>query len=371
MAMDLFNMFKHKKKPGELNISFAHCINQHTIQHIFNEADEFFAILNATHGDFSIACINLPLLEHVRLSAKRPTLQMHDIVNLPLEQFLLQFSLVLPQEAEQIIGRYRSCASTKKSIKYEERIGLPNNSLLITSNTLVPVVENNECTYVIYRAREISKQLNTEAELKLNEQRLAHALEATNDGMWEYSPLTGQVYWSPRYYAMLGYKNQEIEASLENWKKLLHEEDLYEAEHKLSKVIEKQTEVYEHIARFYTKEKELKWMLIRGKVTNTANGKVACMIGTHTDITERKNFESQLIKAKEKAEEGDRLKTAFLANLSHEIRTPMNGIMGFAQMLLSKDIEYDKANKYANIILDSSQRLLDTVNDIVQISKLE
>ncbi|MCF8335442.1 MAG: PAS domain S-box protein [Bacteroidales bacterium] len=89
------------------------------------------------------------------------------------------------------------------------------------------------------------------------------------------------------------------------------------------------------------------------------------------DITERKRAEEQLIKAKEQAEESDRLKTAFLANMSHEIRTPMNGIMGFSQMLQKKDFPRDKQKEFIDIIYSSSNQLLKIINDIVDVSKIE
>lgn len=79
----------------------------------------------------------------------------------------------------------------------------------------------------------------------------------------------------------------------------------------------------------------------------------------------------ELISAKEKAEESDRLKTAFLANMSHEIRTPMNGILGFTQMLQEADLSDEHKSEYIGIIRKSGNRLLNTVNDIIEISKIE
>ncbi len=75
--------------------------------------------------------------------------------------------------------------------------------------------------------------------------------------------------------------------------------------------------------------------------------------------------------AKEKAEESDRLKTAFMANMSHEVRTPMNGILGFTELLREPDLTGDEKDKYISIIQQSGRRMLDTVNDIIEISKIE
>jgi PAS domain S-box-containing protein len=89
------------------------------------------------------------------------------------------------------------------------------------------------------------------------------------------------------------------------------------------------------------------------------------------DITERKRWEEELLIAKEKAEISDRLKSAFLANMSHEIRTPMNGIIGFLELLQFKDIDNQSRHEYIELVNQSGQRLLDTINDIVEISKIE
>ena len=89
------------------------------------------------------------------------------------------------------------------------------------------------------------------------------------------------------------------------------------------------------------------------------------------NITDLKRNEQELISAKEKAEQSDRLKSAFLANMSHEIRTPMNGIIGFSDMLNKIDISDAKRESYIKIIQDSSHQLLNIVNDVLDISKLE
>jgi len=95
------------------------------------------------------------------------------------------------------------------------------------------------------------------------------------------------------------------------------------------------------------------------------------IVGVALDITERKKVEEELIKAKDKAEESDRLKTAFLQNMSHEIRTPMNAIMGFSELLAINFNNKPKIERYSEIINLRCNDLLDIVNDILDIAKIE
>ncbi|HSA05449.1 MAG TPA: PAS domain S-box protein, partial [Tenuifilaceae bacterium] len=102
------------------------------------------------------------------------------------------------------------------------------------------------------------------------------------------------------------------------------------------------------------------------------NGSVLGVLGISTDITERKRYEKALVEALEKAEESDRLKSAFLANMSHEIRTPLNGIIGFSKYLRNfPDTSRDETLKFLNIICNSADHLLNLINDIIDISKIE
>jgi PAS domain S-box-containing protein len=102
----------------------------------------------------------------------------------------------------------------------------------------------------------------------------------------------------------------------------------------------------------------------------TLMGKNYCLTVVQ-DITERKRAENAIIKAREKAEQSDRLKSAFLANMGHEIRTPMNGIMGFSELLKNKTLTGEEQQEYVNIIEKSGARMLNIINDLIDLSKIE
>ncbi len=90
-----------------------------------------------------------------------------------------------------------------------------------------------------------------------------------------------------------------------------------------------------------------------------------------TDVTKIKNYQKELIIAKEKAEESDKLKTEFFNNMSHEIRTPLNGIMGFTSILVDLNLSDEDRKSYTDIILGCGDQLLRVVDDILEVSMLE
>lgn len=100
-------------------------------------------------------------------------------------------------------------------------------------------------------------------------------------------------------------------------------------------------------------------------------GEILNFLAIKKDINLDKKMEEELVQAKEKAEESDRLKSAFLANMSHEIRTPMNGIMGFAELLREPDLSTEQMQEYIRIIEKSGHRMLNLVNDITDIARIE
>lgn len=114
---------------------------------------------------------------------------------------------------------------------------------------------------------------------------------------------------------------------------------------------------------------KLHTVLVSTSVISTTPEKQVLL--TVDDITDRKELEKELVKARIKAEESDNLKSAFLANISHEIRTPMNGIMGFSEMLSKPGLSEEKRNQFSSLIQDGCRQLLGIINDVIEISMLD
>lgn len=128
--------------------------------------------------------------------------------------------------------------------------------------------------------------------------------------------------------------------------------------------------IYNHEYRIFDSKGELHWVshsAIHVKVEQNLIG----IQSTIRDITESKLAEQLVIQAKDKAEESDRLKTAFLHNISHEIRTPINSIVGFSEFLNEPNLKPEKLKHFTDIITQSSYQLLSIISDIVSIATIE
>ncbi len=129
-------------------------------------------------------------------------------------------------------------------------------------------------------------------------------------------------------------------------------------------------EPYNLVFRIIASGGLVKWVWEKGRAVKDVDGNIIALEGFIIDITDRIEMENQIISAKEKAEESDRLKSAFLSNLSHEIRSPMNSIIGFSQ-LLKYEKDPDAVNKYVDFISQSSRQLLHVVSNIVDQAKID
>ncbi|TLU83359.1 MAG: PAS domain S-box protein [Chlorobium sp.] len=119
------------------------------------------------------------------------------------------------------------------------------------------------------------------------------------------------------------------------------------------------------------KNGELFWERAVISAIRNTEGVIINFVAVKEEITEQKKMMDALIAAKEKAEENDRLKSAFLANISHEIRTPMNGILGFSELLKEPQLSGEKQAEYIDLMQQSGQRMLNLINDLIDISRIE
>lgn len=211
-----------------------------------------------------------------------------------------------------------------------------------------------------------------------SDERYRLAVRATGLGIWDWDITSNSVYYSKYYKHQIGYQNSELENKFSTWEDHIHPDDIEGELLKIEAYQKNPKGQYVSEFRFKHKNGSYIWILSRAEVLTDKNGKVVRMFGSHRDISVRKKALSklkdqtiELVKAKEKAEESNKLKTEFLHNMSHEIRTPMNGILGFSNFLRTHNLSNEKRDYYINIIQNSGNQLLRIIDDILEISRLE
>ena len=207
-------------------------------------------------------------------------------------------------------------------------------------------------------------------DLAKSEERFALAVRGTNDGIWDWDLHDNEVFFSPRWKAMIGFEDEELVNEFESFKSRLHPEDHDRVMETIHEYLHGSLERYVVEFRFRHKDGSWRWILARGRALRDADNKPYRMAGSHTDITARKLAEEQLRQARLAAEAANRAKSAFLANMSHEIRTPMNGIIGMSELLLNTTLDTTQ-HEYLLMLKNSAESLLSLLNDVLDFSKIE
>lgn len=154
--------------------------------------------------------------------------------------------------------------------------------------------QNGKTTKLTGIFQDITERKQIENKLKNSEERLALAIQGSQDGLWDWNLISDTVYFSPRWKSMLGYEDNEIENNFSEWEKLLHPDDLSTALSEVEDFLNKKNEKFEIEFRMQHKDGYYLDILSRAFAVEDADGKVTRFVGTHVDITERKKAEQHL-----------------------------------------------------------------------------
>jgi len=162
--------------------------------------------------------------------------------------------------------------------------------------TLIKRNKNKEITHFEGIIFDISKQKETEKALIESEWRWKFAVEGNSDGLWDWNLITNEVFFSTQWKKMLGFSENEIQGSLQEWDKRVHPDDRKKVYEDINKHINGETDYYHNEHRVLCKDNSYKWMLDRGKIISyNSDNKPTRMIGSHSDISGRKDAEQKVI----------------------------------------------------------------------------
>jgi PAS domain S-box-containing protein len=241
--------------------------------------------------------------------------------------------------------------------------------------TVANLLSDPDINGLLGNYHDITERKLAEEELKSVKASLELCLEASQIGIWSHDLIEDSEHIKEvsirdlKHDQIFGYKEKIASWGQEKMLEHVIDEDKEATRKAFDNVFEKGRLDFE--CRILWPDNTIHWIACGGKVNKDSAGQPTQINGTVMDITERKLAEQELTRAKDHAEESDRLKSAFLANMSHEIRTPMNGILGFTDLLQDPDLSSETKRSYIELVHISGQRMLNTVNDIIEISKIE
>ncbi|NKF51216.1 response regulator [Shewanella sp. WXL01] len=284
---------------------------------------------------------------------------------------LTSVELDSPEQGQRGLNEDKRVLQDKKPFRYQEKIDISGKPILFDTLKLPFYNRRGDLLGLISVWRDITHEYESAEQLRLSEERYHLAMDAVEDGLWDWYLDSEQIICNPAFYSMLGYQPNEFPALMSSIDKLISPDDLDRVQEMRGKYLNDPQGAYEVEFRMRGKDGSYLWILSRGRAVEFyETGAVKRMVGTHKDITRQKSNEVALLEAKQDAESANMYKSEFLANMSHEIRTPMNAIIGMLQLaqrtqLTSQQQDYlDKAGF-------SAQSLLRIINDILDFSKIE
>jgi PAS domain S-box-containing protein len=241
--------------------------------------------------------------------------------------------------------------------------------------TILPVeisarkVEIEGVKYFQSICRDITERKFAEETLRESEERFRKIFEESPMSIVMTGKDMGIIRVNSAFTKMTGYREEELRTK--SLRDFTHPDYIPQDDVSLLRLIAEEIPVYHTENKYIRKDGSIIWGSTTISIIRNNNDEVQYFLAMIEDITIRKISEAELIAAKEKAEESDRLKTAFLHNVSHEIRTPMNAIIGFSALLSEPDTTEADKRQFIDIIFQSGSQLLSIINDIVDIANIE
>lgn len=224
----------------------------------------------------------------------------------------------------------------------------------------------------LYQAELYEKEQKAQQELLKKEERYRLVIQGSNDGVWDWDILTDETFWNDRLYQILGLQRDKAPPVTDMFWELCHEADRERVNKALYDHLNGKTRLFHEEFRLRHSSGTYRYCLSKGEAQRDKNGQAIRMAGMMTDISEHKDLETKLADSRNQLEIANSRKDQFLANMSHEFRTPLNAIIGFSEMILSGMANTcEKQARYAENIAISGKHLLNMVNDLLDIARIE
>ncbi|MGV3754637.1 MAG: response regulator [Verrucomicrobiota bacterium] len=216
--------------------------------------------------------------------------------------------------------------------------------------------------------RDVTERRQAEREKHALAERLLLATKSAGMGIWEWNLKTDQHTWDAQMRALYGMP-PDLKESYQVWENSVSAEDAEKVGNALKALMDHGTD---YVVDFEVKlpDGSQRTLQARALVERDEQGRTERIVGVNWDITNRKQLEVELARARDQALDATKAKSEFLANMSHEIRTPMNGVIGMTTLLGETKLDEEQRD-FVNTIRTSADALLALINDILDFSKIE
>ena len=242
-----------------------------------------------------------------------------------------------------------------------------NTTFSVEISSRVITIEGSK--YYQSIARDITERKRVENILKESEERFRKIFEESPFSILMSDKDFSIIRANQSFCNFIGYSEEDLKSF--TFRDFTHSDYIGNDEISLLELVSGKIPVYHTEKRYIRNDGSEIWGSTTVSIVRNKQDEVQFLLVMIEDITSRKKAEAELIAAKEKAEESDKLKTAFLHNVSHEIRTPMNAIIGFSALLNDNELSDEDRRQYIDIIFQSGSQLLSIINDIVDIANVE
>lgn len=255
------------------------------------------------------------------------------------------------------------------TIVHQEVLSFFRYLVPMTAGALIGLFVSLSLSFIAETRRQHLQRLKDQRDfirqLKVSEERLSVALNASNDGLFDWNVKTGDVFFSPRFADILGFREGELAGTTEALQALVHPHDRTRLANLVDDFIAGALPAFDTEFQMKHKDGHFLTVLLRASLLHGENGDLR-FIGTMLDVSARRTLQQE----KDAAIAASRAKSAFLANMSHEIRTPMNGVLGMAELLFKTELDHAQ-REMLSTIQSSSKTLIRIISDILDMSKIE
>jgi len=284
--------------------------------------------------------------------------------------------LIHPEDREQLVKQFQALPVTANRYTFEYRVRHKDHQYhYVLDQGIIIRNQTGQTVRIVGSTTDISDRKRDETALRQSEERYRYLCEAVPQIVWICSAQGGGCeYVNQRWCEFTGQRGEA--ARQFGWTKFLHPDDLQPAIEKWRKVLHT-GETYEHEIRYQKHDGSYSWHLARAVPIKDEQGRISKWFGTSTDIDERKQLEAERNRllqleqnARVQAEAANQSKDKFIAMVSHDLRSPLNAILGWAQLLLTRQMDIATITRGLETIERSAQSQSKLLEDLLNRSRI-